>query len=299
MKVQTFHFLDYIYRLSNKVSFWIKPRKLQKRVDTYPLLSSDGYAMHCQTSIGRDLDIDSLQGVIAGLREGSSFYVPGRFVNQLSEILPQKPVTLKSLVIGDDDITPDPAVLELLRSRIEIISSVNLINISEGVRAIPLGLESPSYRSGGKLSDFRKPPKQVSKLRKFNFLVSWNQETNPLKRLEAMEAFEQVKNSLIFKKRITSQTVHNLMRKTLFVPCPRGNGLDTHRIWEALYLGAIPVVLNSDRFAALEGWPILFIEEWKEIIEKSREELEAAYDALKIPYGELLNKSIEIYQGIT
>ena len=94
-------------------------------------------------------------------------------------------------------------------------------------------------------------------------------------------------------------SVFILMRKTLFVPCPRGNGLDTHRIWEALYLGAIPVVLNSDRFAALEGWPILFIEEWKEIIEKSREELEAAYDSLKIPYGELLNKSVDIYQVIT
>jgi hypothetical protein len=255
--------------------------------------------MHCQTSIGRDLDVDSLQGVIAGLREGSSLYIPGRCVNQLSETLPQIPVTLKSLVIGDDDITPDPAALELLRSRIGIILSVNLINIPEGVRAIPLGLESPSYRSGGKLSDFRKRPKQLSKQREFNFLVSWNQETNPLKRLEAMKAFEQVKNSLILKERITSQTVHKLMRKTLFVPCPRGNGLDTHRIWEALYLGAIPVVLNSDRFAALEGWPILFIEEWEEIIEKSREELEAAYDALKIPYGELLNKSIDIYQGIT
>ena len=59
------------------------------------------------------------------------------------------------------------------------------------------------------------------------------------------------------------------------------------------------MVLNSDRFAALEGWPILFIEEWKEIIEKSREELEAEYDAITIPYGELLNKSIDIYQGIT
>jgi hypothetical protein len=255
--------------------------------------------MHCQTSIGRDLDINSIQGVIAGLREGSSFYVPGRFVNQLSEILPQLPVTLKSLVIGDDDITPEPNTLEVLRSRIEFIFSVNLINISDGVRAIPLGLESPSYRSGGKLSDFRKRPQQDSKLRKFNFLVSWNQETNPLKRFEAMKAFEQIENSLIFKKRITSQTVHNLMRKTLFVPCPRGNGLDTHRIWEALYLGAIPVVLKSDKFAALEGWPILFIEEWKEITEKSREELEVAYDSMKIPYDVLLNKSIDIYQDLT
>jgi hypothetical protein len=113
-----------------------------------------------------------------------------------------------------------------------------------------------------------------------------------------MKAFEQVTNSLVFKKRITAQTVHKLMRKTLFVPCPRGNGLDTHRIWEAIYLGAIPVVLNSDRFAALEGWPILFIEDWNEIIEKSREELVARYEGLQIPYEKLIKKSMEIYQEI-
>ena len=293
-----FHFLDYFYRLSNRVSFWIKPRELQNRVDTYPLLSSDGYAMHCQTSIGRDLDMGALPGVIAGLRINSSLYVPGRFANQLSEVLPQIPVTLKSLVIGDDDITPDPAAIKLLKSRIECIYSVNLIKNSEGICSIPLGLESPSYRSGGKLSDFRNRPQQISKLREFNFFVSWNQETNPLKRSEAMKAFEQVTNSLVFKKRITAQTVHKLMRRTLFVPCPRGNGLDTHRIWEAIYLGAIPVVLNSDRFAALEGWPILFIEDWKEIIEKSREELVSRYEGLQTPYEELIKKSMEIYQGI-
>ncbi len=271
---------------------------MQNRVDTYPLLSSDGYAMHCQTSIGRDLDMGALPGVIAGLRMDSSLYVPGRFANQLSEVLPQIPVRLKSLIIGDDDITPDPAALKLLKSRIESIYSVNLIKNSEGIYSIPLGLESPSYRSGGKLSDFRNRPQQISKLREFNFFVSWNKETNPLKRSEAMKAFEQVTNSLVFKKRITAQTVHKLMRKTLFVPCPRGNGLDTHRIWEAIYLGAIPVVLNSDRFAALEGWPILFIEDWNEIIEKSREELVARYEGLQIPYEKLIKKSMEIYQEI-
>ena len=26
------------------------------------------------------------------------------------------------------------------------------------------------------------------------------------------------------------------------VAAPRGNGLDTHRLWEALYLGCVPIV---------------------------------------------------------
>ena len=28
--------------------------------------------------------------------------------------------------------------------------------------------------------------------------------------------------------------------------CVRGNGLDTHRFWEALYLGVIPIVINNE-----------------------------------------------------
>jgi len=28
--------------------------------------------------------------------------------------------------------------------------------------------------------------------------------------------------------------------------CARGNGLDTHRFWESLYLGVIPVIINNE-----------------------------------------------------
>jgi hypothetical protein len=41
------------------------------------------------------------------------------------------------------------------------------------------------------------------------------------------------------------------MRDYRLVVCPRGNGLDTHRFWEALYVGALPVVLNNSYQAAL------------------------------------------------
>jgi len=30
-----------------------------------------------------------------------------------------------------------------------------------------------------------------------------------------------------------------------FCLCPRGNGLDSHRFWESLYLGVIPVIVNN------------------------------------------------------
>jgi hypothetical protein len=33
-----------------------------------------------------------------------------------------------------------------------------------------------------------------------------------------------------------------------FSLCIRGNGLDTHRFWESLYLGVIPVLIDNPKF---------------------------------------------------
>ena len=35
------------------------------------------------------------------------------------------------------------------------------------------------------------------------------------------------------------------IRNHEFVLCPRGNGVDTHRLWETLYMGSIPIVKND------------------------------------------------------
>jgi hypothetical protein len=44
----------------------------------------------------------------------------------------------------------------------------------------------------------------------------------------------------------------------------RGNGVDTHRLWESLYLGTVPIVGKdswSESLAKL-NLPIKFIEDW-------------------------------------
>ena len=58
------------------------------------------------------------------------------------------------------------------------------------------------------------------------------------------------------------------VRNHTFVFCPRGVGYDTHRLWETLYMGSIPIV---KRCLALEGFadlPILFIDDWAEVNER-------------------------------
>lgn len=48
---------------------------------------------------------------------------------------------------------------------------------------------------------------------------------------------------------------------------PRGNGIDCHRTWEALYLDTIPIVWSSTLDSLFANLPILVIKDWKEINE--------------------------------
>jgi hypothetical protein len=49
---------------------------------------------------------------------------------------------------------------------------------------------------------------------------------------------------------------------------PRGNGLDCHRTWEALYLDIIPIVWHSTLDSLYTDLPIIVIHDWKEVNEQ-------------------------------
>mmetsp|Transcript_48498 Transcript_48498/g.97573 ORF Transcript_48498/g.97573 Transcript_48498/m.97573 type:complete len:596 (+) Transcript_48498:53-1840(+) len=62
-----------------------------------------------------------------------------------------------------------------------------------------------------------------------------------------------------------------------FVAAPRGNGWDTHRLWEALYLGCVPIVESSVLDPLYAQLPVLIVKTWKGLDEAA---LERAYEKL-------------------
>jgi hypothetical protein len=52
-----------------------------------------------------------------------------------------------------------------------------------------------------------------------------------------------------------------------FCLCPRGNGIDTHRFWEAQYLNVIPIIVQSDWTQSYSGLPVLVLREWGQLNE--------------------------------
>ena len=54
------------------------------------------------------------------------------------------------------------------------------------------------------------------------------------------------------------------LKKHKYAICPRGNGIDTHRIWECLYLDVIPIMLKRDYFG-IDNLPIIYLNSWDEL----------------------------------
>lgn len=50
--------------------------------------------------------------------------------------------------------------------------------------------------------------------------------------------------------------------KYSFALCPKGYGEDTHRVWEALYLRVVPIVLRSGISSVYNGLPVVQLDDW-------------------------------------
>ena len=85
-------------------------------------------------------------------------------------------------------------------------------------------------------------------------------------------------------KRIPYQIYCENVRSHKFTFCPRGAGPDTHRFWESIYLGSIPIVLDYPEMETFfSKLPCLKVKSWlsitDELLEKEYERItETDYD---------------------
>ena len=55
------------------------------------------------------------------------------------------------------------------------------------------------------------------------------------------------------------------MKQFLFIASPKGNGIDCHRTWEALYMGCIPIVEKHFMYDSYTNLPIIQIDSWEHL----------------------------------
>ena len=114
------------------------------------------------------------------------------------------------------------------------------------VKSLPIGLERvrwfPEQKKQESLFQMISTEIERTDLVYMNF----NPSTNPLR----SKIYEDLKNKDFINVEMVGNggdymEYLNNLKKHKFVISPPGNGIDCHRNWEALYLGCIPIVLDS------------------------------------------------------
>ncbi len=134
--------------------------------------------------------------------------------------------------------------------------------------ALPLGL-SGEYSPKNLISKFFINTSNTKKERKANLLyLNFQKNTNEKERAlieDKLKSFDWVKFD---QPNLTLNEYLNELQNSEFVLCPYGNGLDTHRLWETLYAGSIPIIKNHITYKTTENLPVLMIDNYEEINEK-------------------------------
>lgn len=91
----------------------------------------------------------------------------------------------------------------------------------------------------------------------FNFKI----DTNSRKRKICYSSLE---NKLEWLSSVSANENLKRLSSYEFCICPEGNGVDTHRIWECLYLKVVPIVVESEFTKILQknGVPLFILKSW-------------------------------------
>lgn len=250
-----------------------------RRVDcssVFPLLSGDVFRLFCShTWLGTD------HGALKKTQIESRFL----FVSQANLLSLIKALEdgyrlggTQDLLIHNGDRPTSTVMLDSLLLHFDRVWSVNIDPSEETAtfRWLPVGLENMSYGRVGRKVSFPGPelisqyPNSSVHDRQIEVLASFRVSTNPAVRQPLSQGLDLRKVTWIEPRERNLKRYRKALGESKFVLSPPGNGRDCHRTWEAIYAGAIPVVLKGTIPADIcESLPILEVSSFNDFLKRT------------------------------
>jgi len=165
-------------------------------------------------------------------------------------------------------------ILELPNLKIWFCENKNFTH--EKLKSIPIGItnrdepNSRVHQITGNLDVLLEVSKAPSKYINLCYL-NFNPNTYPKEREVIINKYNNKSFITVneCKKNVNSHKnfLENIKNHS-FTLAPRGNGIDTHRLWESLYLGSIPIVKKTKGMEDFYDLPILFVDNWDNLSEE-------------------------------
>ena len=169
---------------------------------------------------------------------------------------------------------------KIFRKKPECVSEWYSINVdfnNPKLIPIPLGLDN-EYDKNLNVEDF-KDYQIKDKKRIKNLYLNFQENTNYFHRTSVKKYFKKIPESVISDSNLEKKDYFQELTESTYIICPKGNGIDTHRVWESLYAGAVPVVEKNINFEKLKFPNIVVIDNFKKI--KNLKHIDELYEAQK------------------
>jgi hypothetical protein len=243
---------------------------LHRGGSSFPYISGDTYKALCNLKYEGDDKLISEKIATAPELSNTKLFLPLPLIGKFLKWLDSNNYDLLRfhLYIHNGDLLPELEDLERLSARFGTIFCVNWIGQSSKILAIPIGLENRRLHTNGVPSDFTKLIRlgvPNSESRKNQILVSFSISTNVAERSSALENAKQFSKVDLRFFQGSVAGYHQELLRSRFVLSPPGNGFDCHRTWEAIYLGAIPIVKKKFWPFSHLNLPVLVVEDWSEL----------------------------------
>ena len=201
---------------------------------------------------------------------------------RVSSLIRDRSKSANVLILGHSDIyTKFLDLLNLKALGIRYVFATNCAQVHNMSCSLPLGLtnlcdDSPDHLVLGQTSPFTELLANSTEQQVFknSILLSFNTNTAKKYRQDVYDLFlpNADTNSMTLDYSINGRLQYlKAVNNHDFILCPRGNGRDTHRLWESLYLGSIPIVKSGDLpKKLLEKFPVWIVSSWAEALDPDR-----------------------------
>jgi hypothetical protein len=233
---------------------------------SYPLISGDTYAALSDTPFRDQTDLEALSLKTESQKIFLPAYLKDSFLSSLRAS--KADFHQHQLIIHNYDNIPTPAEFDYLSSCFRRVYSVYWLGDREICTPIPIGIENWGLLRNGVPRDFKREIKSGIpdfSSRNIQILASFSLHTNLRERSKAVNFVKAHKSVFQMQSFSTPAKYRELLRQSQFVLSPPGNGADCHRTWEALYMGAVPIVLKKFWPFQEINLPVLIVEDWEDV----------------------------------
>ena len=234
----------------------------------------------------------------AKLAEGDRVFLKHQDVQ--AKFLTAPPPKKVALVIHNSDETFDDAMMEMVKPYVTEVYAANCS--AKDAKQIPLGFRDDQYTPHKVLYDVLNDASKSSDKTTL-CLVNFNIETNGGDRTDARDKFKGKSWATVSENYMNLNKDQSLkhgdpeiqkmrvdyyaqLKATKFVICPPGTGKDTHRVYDALFFCAVPVIKTSfldPMYERLGGCWI--VKDWTEVTEEACNSRWTKVSRPKIDFG--------------